>query len=205
VAVEEDLVILDVAADRYLCLPGCAADVRLAASARALRIASPDLAADFRAAGLLANTPAEIQPYRAALAPVQSAVASVYPPVEWRDASAIAAAVWDVLRRYRGRALADILRARAASGPRRCGEPSRDLLAVVDRFQRWIPYAPLSGKCLLRSFVLLGCLRRCGHDAHWVFGVATWPFRAHCWLQCGGTVLDDHVERVRVFHPILVA
>ena len=39
--------------------------------------------------------------------------------------------------------------------------------------------------------------------AVWVFGVRTWPFSAHCWLQIGDAVLDDDPERVGIYPPIL--
>jgi hypothetical protein len=38
-----------------------------------------------------------------------------------------------------------------------------------------------------------------------VFGVRTWPFHAHCWLQCDDVVLDDQADRVAAYAPILVA
>ena len=107
----------------------------------------------------------------------------------------------DLLFSYRGRSFAEIL-ARAATPLGT--EPSEPLEAVVQRFHRWAPYAPFSGKCLLRSFVLLRHLRRHGHDPAWVFGVTTWPFGAHCWLQHDDVVLDDTCDRVALFRPILV-
>lgn len=78
------------------------------------------------------------------------------------------------------------------------------MLEVIASFHRWAPFAPAPGKCLLRSFMLLRLLRRHGHDARWVFGVRTWPFRAHCWLQAGDVVLDDDVEALVALTPILV-
>ena len=51
---------------------------------------------------------------------------------------------------------------------------------------------------------LRAALRRHGHDARWVFGVRTWPFRAHCWLQRGEVVLDDDLETLVPLTPILV-
>ena len=47
-------------------------------------------------------------------------------------------------------------------------------------------------------------LRRAGQNAAWVFGVRTWPFSAHCWLQIGDAVLDDDPERVSRYTPIMV-
>lgn len=59
--------------------------------------------------------------------------------------------------------------------------------------------------CLLDSLVLLEFAARRGVEPEWVFGVQTVPFAAHCWVQHGGLVLNDAVERVATFTPILVA
>lgn len=72
-------------------------------------------------------------------------------------------------------------------------------------FQRWLPWVPWQGRCLYRAFMLRSFLRLAGLDAVWVFGVRTWPFEAHCWLQFGPILLDDDVDRVSVYTPIWVA
>jgi hypothetical protein len=36
-----------------------------------------------------------------------------------------------------------------------------------------------------------------------VFGVRTWPFHAHCWLQVEDVVLDDHHERIGAYTPLM--
>jgi hypothetical protein len=75
--------------------------------------------------------------------------------------------------------------------------------AVTAAFIRLMPWAPYQGACLHRAFLLLFMLRASGADAIWVFGVRTWPFSAHCWLQVGDSVLDDDPERVSLYTPIL--
>jgi hypothetical protein len=136
-------------------------------------------------------------------APTESAVGLRTAGPAWAHLGAGARSVADVLRHYRGKRLAEILQSVERGPPATATSPSPPLLDVVADFHRWIPYAPVSGKCLLRSFMLLRLLRRRGHDALWVFGVRTWPFYAHCWLQCGDVVLDDDVERVTAFTPIM--
>ena len=64
------------------------------------------------------------------------------------------------------------------------------------------PLAPFQGECLYRAFLLLAYLRLEGRDASWVFGVRTYPFQAHCWLQVGDILLNDAVERVCAYTPI---
>ena len=44
-----------------------------------------------------------------------------------------------------------------------------------------------------------------GGGADWVFAVKGAPFAAHCWIQLGDIVLNDSVENVRAYTPIMVA
>jgi Transglutaminase-like superfamily len=57
--------------------------------------------------------------------------------------------------------------------------------------------------CRFRSLILLRVLADHGIQTDWVFGVRTSPFSAHCWLECGDLLLNDHTENVRQFSPIL--
>lgn len=77
------------------------------------------------------------------------------------------------------------------------------LIVEAARFSRLAPWLPHGGVCLMRSLQLLFYLRGLGFAPTWVFGVRTWPFAAHCWLQAGEVVLDDSVEHVRAYSPIL--
>jgi hypothetical protein len=36
-----------------------------------------------------------------------------------------------------------------------------------------------------------------------VFGVREAPFTAHCWVQDGAVVLNDHLENVDLYTPIM--
>lgn len=57
--------------------------------------------------------------------------------------------------------------------------------------------------CLSRSLALAGTLRGRGHGCELVIGVAINPFQAHAWVQARDTLLNDRLERVRQFTPIL--
>jgi len=202
-AVGEDLVLLDVAADRYLCLRSVSVSASLSPGRESLAVADSDLLAQLRDAGLLATD----RPCSPRLAPLpaaaRSAIPAEIPPPRRGEVGAAARAMADLLVRYRGRSFADIL---AAGSTPRSAPPAftADLAAAVLRFHAWAPYAPVPTKCLLRSFMLLRVLRRQGLDAFWVFGVRTWPFHAHCWLQVEDVVLDDPAERIWAYSPILV-
>lgn len=201
--VDEDVVLLDVERDAYFCLAGASAQIEIADTG-GLTVGDPGLAEDLKLSGLMvANPPACPVPRPPAATPTTSALRWTYPAPRAADIATGMGAMIDVLAAYRGRSLKQIL---AAVGPAPAsGPPTLATLEIVDRFHAWIPFAPVSGKCLLRSFILRRLLERRGLSAAWVFGVATWPFSAHCWLQAGEVVLDDTVERVSRFTPILVA
>lgn len=202
--VDTDLVFLSVGRDAYFCLPD-AADAVTPDTAGRMRVADPDWAKDLLQAGLLSDRsepssrvhlPVTLPPPHRSSLPPSAALPRL------RDLPPAARAVADIATTYRGQSLERLLdRARRA----RDAPPSVSsaLLEHAEDFHRWVPYTPVSGKCLLRSYMLLRHLRRAGLDAVWVFGVRTWPFHAHCWLQCEAVVLDDHVERVAAFTPIL--
>ena len=205
VAVDEDAVFLDVARDRYVCVPGAAALLRLDGARRVVGVADPGFAEELRRACLAADGPLD-RPLPPPLAPpTTSAMSSPFPPPRWRDGLAGARAMADLAQAYWRRPLAQLV-ATAREGATATADtpPGPGLQETVESFHRWAPFAPAPGKCLLRSFMLLRLLRRHGHDARWVFGVRTWPFRAHCWLQRGEVVLDDDLEALVPLTPILV-
>lgn len=61
-----------------------------------------------------------------------------------------------------------------------------------------------ANRCLPRSIALIMRLARCGMRAQIVIGVRSDPFGAHCWAQHGNAVLNDTVEEVLRYTPILV-
>jgi hypothetical protein len=204
VCVDADLVLLDLARDRYVCLADLGPS--LDASRRSLDHLAPEVAETLRAEELAQDDTPRGPPWRPIEPPTFSAMGDDYDVPSWRDTKLVQSVLIDAVWGYRRRSLADLV-AWSGSRPQPCpqGPPSADLLKQVRRFHAWTPFLPAPGKCLIRSFLLLRLLRQEGHDAQWVFGVRTWPFRAHCWLQHGEVALDDHLERLVAFHPILVA
>jgi len=59
-------------------------------------------------------------------------------------------------------------------------------------------------RCLPRSIALALCLAGRGVRSHVVLGVKLAPFGAHCWVQIGDEVLNDSVEEVLRYRPILI-
>jgi Transglutaminase-like superfamily len=64
---------------------------------------------------------------------------------------------------------------------------------------------PGAARCLPNSMLLLELLALNGLGARWVFGVRTFPFAAHCWVEHEGVILNDTVDHVRWYTPIAAA
>jgi hypothetical protein len=58
--------------------------------------------------------------------------------------------------------------------------------------------------CLYDSLALVEFLAHYRLFPQWVFGVMAEPFAAHCWVQQDDRVLNDSVDYVRGFTPIMV-
>jgi hypothetical protein len=70
-------------------------------------------------------------------------------------------------------------------------------------FQTLRPYYPRRYLCLFDSLALLHFLARYGIFPQWVYGVRLEPFNAHCWVQTGDLVINDIVDIVRDYTPIM--
>ena len=193
-----DLVLLDTEADAYSCLLDAVRD------GTASDNGSDPLGAvrhELAEAGYLTGEPAPRR--RATIPPRRTAgvdLAVRATGAERRDFIATAA---QMTIDYHPRPLRHLLR---VAGLRRRTATSPEIVARrAALFVRWAPWIPFQGACLYRAFFLLNYLRRAGLDADWIFGVRTWPFSAHCWLQVEDVVLDDDLDRVLAYTPILAA
>ena len=197
----EDLVLLDVARDQYFCLPKAGGGVRRDARTGALAGLATELVMDLREAGLVVDRATAATRRWAAPAGREAAgLVSVrgYAPELPALLSASLAMFW----RFRGQAFSALVDRQAR---RRGGRDDPDEAAWFGAaFQASLPWLPVQGACLYQSFLLLEVLRRNGVAADWVFGVRTWPFHAHCWVQAGDIVLNDTLDHVASFEPIMV-
>lgn len=195
--VGQDLVLLDVRADRYACLPDALTPGphgELVLTTDALR--RLEEAKLLGVAGPQAPAPSLQRPSQG-LADMPGVKAG---PAEARR---LAACMGDFAVGYLGRTFERLLAAGVAGAPAAPTGPTAELLRMASLFERLAVWAPIPRKCLARSFLLMRFLSRAGLRAQWVFGVRTWPFAAHCWVQAGDVALDDAPERLARYTPIL--
>ncbi|WP_395943340.1 lasso peptide biosynthesis B2 protein [Brevundimonas sp.] len=196
VVVGEDLALIDLGADAYLCLPNGACGVE-PGGLSVRRLHGPTAAA-IEAAGLGGgNGSAPFRPPPAL--PMRTVIHDAPSRVSPRQVLRGLCAVSDVRRALRGTGLRPILA--VAPGPGGAVSPER-VTREARAFWRLSPWLPIEGECLVRSAVLMSYLRRAGLSADWVFGVRLWPFSAHCWVQVGDVCLNDDIERLAAYTPI---
>lgn len=206
VMIDADLVFLDVDADTYFCLPlppGAAhvedGDLVTSDAMLAAELARAGLVAEAEG-GSTGRPPAPANPRHTARRLLERA-----PELDARlrpaHLRALVVAIFAGLRARR-RTFRQLLAAQTSAA--RQERPDLDrLLADLSVWRRLTPWVPMDGVCLFRSGMLAAFLRALGHRPTWVFGVRTWPFQAHCWLQVDDIALDDEAERLCAFAPIM--
>ena len=75
-------------------------------------------------------------------------------------------------------------------------------LLAAFRFCRALTYSSYN-RCLFDTLLLVHFLARYDVFPCWIFGVKLEPFAAHCWVQLGETVLDDTLDRIGRYSPIM--
>lgn len=198
--VDDDIVVLDVAADRYSALLEAAETIRLDPDGRIVA-AHDGLAEDLVRAGLAASTPP--MPRRTPIVALREAEVAPHPSrsERLRAGAALVAATLA----FRGKTFAALLDAPPpppASTQAVAADRLAELIGAARRARPWIPF---EGECLQRAYLMRAYLAKRRIATDWVFGVRTRPFAAHCWLQIGDRVVADRLERVRLYTPIMVA
>lgn len=96
------------------------------------------------------------------------------------------------------------LRSRPLPDTATTADQELQLLQIASAFAS-VSYAiGRADRCLLRSLAMFALCRKFGILTHLVIAVRSDPFSAHCWVQRESTVLNDSVENVRTYIPILV-
>lgn len=202
----DDLVLLDVQRDSYFCLPQAGQGLELALGDRRLGRLDPDLAGDLAAAGLVEADGPVLSRQVEWIPPAADLLSRPLPTPRVSEIAGLTASLTSMAVNYRRRSFAALL-ARAQERRKNVGPETADPeigLRAALAFRTLLPWSPVQGACLFQAVLLLDYLGRRGQSADWVFGVRTWPFIAHCWLQSGAVVLNDTVDRVRAYQPILI-
>jgi len=197
--IDDDAVVLDVAGDAYLCLPGAGRE--LAARGADGRLFSGPLAQTLLEAGLATPEAAgSHDPW-----PERPTTTIIHEPrrepVRFEHLRAAYEALGELRRARQTPGLAPYL-ALARKNPLLSRDQDR-IRAAARLFWDLGVWLPFKGECLQRSALLIAYLQRLGFQADWVFGVRLWPFSAHCWVQSDGVCLNDDVERLQAITPIM--
>ncbi|MBN8818689.1 MAG: lasso peptide biosynthesis B2 protein [Sphingomonas sp.] len=196
---------LDLKADRYFKLAG-----RSAEQFRALiagdEIAQAD-AADLEAAGAIVCINTALSAFVAPLSRrftrsiVEEASSSI-------TLSSLSRAIFDTCRTsfaLRSRSLSSVVDQLMAAKTLACGEVGLDHIEMVASTYRTLDFLVSSEtRCLARSIAMARTLLTEGNNFELILGVRSGPFGAHCWLAQGDVVLNDRLDKVRDFTPILV-
>ena len=78
------------------------------------------------------------------------------------------------------------------------------LQLLVEHFSIMTPIV-MSGhdQCLRSSLILIEFLALHSITAKWTFGVRSIPFRAHCWVELNGCILNDSLSQVGEYSPLM--
>ena len=208
VMIDDDLVFLDVDADAYFCLPLPHGHLRHQGGG--LETDDPHLGEELVRAGLARRGPqSQVERGQTPTPPQRTArrLLELTPSLKGRLRLAhLGALAWAVGAGLASRRKSFRQLIKAARTVDLVAAPGHDLsrlLADVAAWRRLSPWLPMDGVCLFRSNMLLAFLTALGHRPAWVFGVRTWPFQAHCWLQMGDIALDDEAERLCAYAPIM--
>jgi Transglutaminase-like superfamily len=176
-----------------------------------LSAAATALAAELVAAGVLKEGPPE-EGFLARLAPtplsdLASARGSLDPAGRRRRlfmdvAASMAYARW-ALRSTAMYSIVETIGERKRAPPAAGTKEWRRAAELTQVFLHYRPLFPWDYRCLFDSLALIRFLSRFNLYADWVFGVQDDPFSAHCWVQAGAQVLNDDLEHVRSYTPIM--
>lgn len=194
--VDDDVIVLDLESDRYTCLLEAAKVIRIEPQGRII-LEAREIEADLLEVGIIATVrPEQDRPLLSP--PRRQATVCERPGSREIFDAALSMSVGSLI--FRGKTLAELVRYRPAQPESTTAATLEELVGSARKARSWIPF---EGECLKRSFLLKRFLASRGFAADWVFGVRTWPFAAHCWLQIDDLVVGDRLERVGRFTPIM--
>ena len=93
---------------------------------------------------------------------------------------------------------------RAKQGMMEDAPQARTAARVATAFARTSYFSSAQDRCLVRSIAVARRLLALDCRPDLILGVKLQPFRAHCWVQHQGRLVNDRIDVVRAFTPILL-
>lgn len=198
-------VFLDRGADRYFCLPdGLNAMLLAAAAERSQLDANPSALLN---AGIMREIAG---PSALGCVKVLQGEDTLLQPSTaygWQALSPTALVDRLIIRASLGRASLDRLlgHSNAHLLHERLGRERDEVARIVQDVRSAAKVYGTRDRCLADALIIRRRLKREGYGAALIFGVRLMPFEAHCWLQRGGTILNDYHDHVALFTPVGIA
>jgi Transglutaminase-like superfamily len=207
--VSDRLLFLDVVADRYFCL-GKSAEHAFRTMTRRHELNSQEmraLAGLLRSGILVETTGASVpSPFSPIGNPTASLLDLSLPHADLGQvAAALSALVATRLFLRFGRLQSVLHKLAAAKPPSTAMAPivPEAMQAVAVAFERTARMVRSHDQCLPRSVALARRLAALGLSADLIIGVRLRPFAAHSWVQAGTWLVNDRIDTVRTYTPIL--
>jgi hypothetical protein len=202
VTIGSDVILLDARADRYHALVGAVAErAPVRSDGEVDQGLVPEAATALIEAGLATSGSGHgftaIHGPDRALSPAED-VHRRSSLSDFIDLAAAVATAWWRLRR--GLPCRSCHADRLPTGRSATGDV-RDALSALRRLRLFIP---TPRRCLPASLITAVFLVRRGVAVQIVFGVRSYPFEAHCWVEHDGVIVDDDLAKVSAFRPIMV-
>ena len=203
------IILLDVAADRYFCLPSDAKPAFLALAGGQPDPQDVECLAMLTERGLLVENGSPEPLQKPALVEQPSRDFLDYPVPRSTAVPILRALAWEQRAAWqlRTRPFSEVIEVARRRGLKRreesgeSGSTVRSVAAAADA----IAFVTRShNRCLVRGLAVHGACRVRGIPAKLVLGVIGHPFAAHCWVQLGDAVLVGGYEQARLYTPILV-
>lgn len=203
------IILLDVASDRYFCLPSDARPAFLALAGGQADPQDVECLAMLTERGLLVENGSPEPLQKPALIEQPSRDFLDYPVPRSTAVPTLRALAWECRAAWqlRTRPFSEVI---GLARPR--GIKRREALSNMARTIRSVAAAADAiafvtrshNRCLIRGLAVHGACRARGIPAKLVLGVIGHPFAAHCWVQLGDAVLVGGYEQARLYTPILV-
>jgi hypothetical protein len=207
-SVDGRLLFLDVPADRYFCLAEASEQAfRHLYQGHALDAADDARLGGLISAGLLVDDDGSrpIAPCR----PPRKAIASLLEAdgaqPRAREVAVALLYLWRVRIELRLAGLErTFVRVQHCKRGMRAQVRPAGIAATAAAFEACAEIVSAHNRCLPRSIAIAHRLMRAGAAPDVIVAVKLGPFKAHAWVQCGDTLINERLEVTRLFTPILV-